>query len=68
MKIELSKEGLYWIERQADIERGKCLNTFNLICEIHKLDKKLAQKYTDEMVKLNTFLLTLIAKLEDKRQ
>ena len=68
MKIELSKEELYWIERQADIEKARCLETFNLICDIHKLDKKLAQKYTDEMIKLNDFLLTLIAKLEAKRK
>lgn len=67
MKIELTLDQLVWIERQADLERARCLRTFNDILKLKELDNDLAMKYTNEMIELNDFLLTLIAKLENKR-
>jgi len=64
MNLNLTLDQIVWIERTADIEIGKCLNSFNMI---EKIPEEKRLEFTNDLVDLHTFLKTLIAKLEITR-
>lgn len=70
--IKFNPEELYWIERTADIESARVLDKFTEILNAYKAEptptqQALLNKLTEELIASYTFLITLRAKLEHKR-
>lgn len=73
MKIDLTKEELYYIERTADIESLMALNNFFNIVSIPKekltnQEFKMLEKYSHELITTYNILKELRIKLERLRK
>ena len=74
VKIDITKEEAYWIERTADIESAVAMNKFTSLVNKNDYErlidkeKKMVQKISEELIDLYTFTKELRMKLEVLRK